>query len=81
MISFSLYRLISLGIKSFFIGHSDDELLLNTIFNSDTPIKKVHYPYSGDILLSGEADMTEIAEKYGLVITSKEQLLTLGDFL
>ena len=63
------------------IGHSDDELLLNTIFNSDTPIKKVHYPYSGDILLSGEADMTEIAEKYGLVITSKEQLLTLGDFL
>ena len=63
------------------IGHSDDELLLNAIFNGDTPVKKVHYPYNGDILLSGEANMTEIAEKYDLVITSKEQDLNLGDFL
>ncbi len=63
------------------IGHSDDELLLNTIFNGDTPIRKVHHPYHGDIILSGSVNMKEISDSYGLIITSKEEELTLGDFI
>ena len=63
------------------IGHSDDELLLNAIFNGETPIRKNHYQYFGDILLSGELNMTEVAEKYGLIITSRESELTLADFM
>lgn len=62
------------------IGHAEDELFLNSIFNGDAPLKE-HHNYIGDIILSGNALMPEIAEKYDIALTPLEKELTLAEFM
>ena len=76
----SANRTIKKGDIISIIGHADDELFLNSIFSGETPIKESHY-YSGDIILSGNLTMPEVADKYDLIITSLEKELTLAEFM
>lgn len=80
MLKPSANRTIKKGDIISIIGHADDELFLNAIFNGDAPLKEPHN-YVGDIILNGSLPMPEVAEKYGLVITSLESELTLAEFM
>lgn len=76
----SANRKIKKGDIVSIIGHADDELFLNSVFNGDTSLKEPHF-YNGDIILNGSLSMPEIAKKYGLVITTLESDLDLSEFM
>ena len=62
------------------IGQSEDEKLLNAVFNRKGA-NKIIDRYTGDIILDGELSMKEIQETYKVELTSFEEKLTLSEFM
>lgn len=62
------------------IGQSEDEKLLNAVFNRKGA-NKIIDRYTGDIILDGELSMKEIRDVYKVELTSFEEHLSLSEFM
>lgn len=62
------------------IGKSEDERLLNSVFDKGKS-EKVIDRFLGDIILNGDLKMTEIQDTYKIELTSFEKHLNLSDFM
>lgn len=62
------------------IGSDSDESMLNALFSQKGQPKN-NLPYAGERVVRGELRMTELADLYGLELTSFEKTLSVADFM
>lgn len=71
---------LKLGDTICVIGRSADLGALNRLFNGDAKLKQ-EQAFFGTFTLDGKAKMKEVAQAYGLTLSSGEQDMTLAEFL
>ncbi|QEA40025.1 potassium/proton antiporter [Pistricoccus aurantiacus] len=71
---------LKLGDVICIIGRSKDLPALNRLFNGDATLKRER-AFFGIFTLDGDALMGDVAQAYGLTLSSGEQDMTLGEFI